>query len=758
MRLFGNGRIRTAAAAAVVLASVLAYSTSGTAVGPNPNETIDTTMTAIALAQSLVGPGVAISNVQYTGAPDSRGRFSFTDATVVGMASGVILSSGNAHDVVGPNTTDSVSTDWTNPGDADLDALSGFSTFDATVLEFDFTPTANQVSFQYAFSSDEYSEWVQTPYNDVFAFFVNGTNCAVVRQVAGDPGAPWVPVAVNNINNSNPVIDPPPAPMRPDLFRANDYNPAGPSAIDLEMDGVTRVLTCQAAVVPGAVNHMKLAIADASDGIYDSTVFIEAGSLVSDKKPTADLGVLPSSGQAPLLVTATVEGHDPDGAALDYSVDWGDGSAADSGPLPGETALITHRYSLPGDYMIVLTISNGSLSGQDSEDIKVLPGAGVAPSITANPSNQTVAAGQPFSFSASASGTPTPDVQWQTSSGGGGAFIDIPGATVPTYGGTATTADNGHKFRAVFTNTAGSATSTAATLTVTSTEAIVSLASNPSPSSVGQAVTFTATLAGVPAPIAGTMSFFDGASLLGTKTVTGTVTSLQTTKLITAGTHSITAAFDRGSGTVLTSPALPHMVLASATALTVSSSKNPSVFTQKITLKATVKRLSPAQGTVVAGTVTFYDAGIAITPAVPINSGVAKVTTTALSVGDHAMTATYNGSPDDGASVSVAVLQHVDQAATSVTITSSLNPSTLGQPVTLKATVKRMSPAKGAGTGTVDFYDGATAIALGVTLSPKGIASITTSTLTTGDHTIEARYAGSTTDRASHAAMIQHVN
>ena len=106
---------------------------------------------------------------------------------------------------------------------------SGFNTFDAAVLEFDFVPTANQVVFDYVFASDEYPEWVATPYNDVFAFFVNGTNYAQVRQVAGDPASPFVPVAINNINNSNPVLDPPPAPLRADLFQANYFNSNGTS-------------------------------------------------------------------------------------------------------------------------------------------------------------------------------------------------------------------------------------------------------------------------------------------------------------------------------------------------------------------------------------------------------------------------------------------------------------------------------------------------------------------------------------------------
>ena len=161
----------------------------------------------------------------------------------------------------------------------------------------------------------------------MFAFFINGRTARWSARLPAIPVAPFVAVAVNNINNSNPVQDPPPTPMRPDLFRANDFNPNGPSLIDLEMDGITRVITCQAAVNPGVANHMKLAIADASDGIYDSAVFIQAGSLVSNENPTADLGLDPSNGAAPLNVTATIEGHDPNDLPLTYTIDWGDGTS-----------------------------------------------------------------------------------------------------------------------------------------------------------------------------------------------------------------------------------------------------------------------------------------------------------------------------------------------------------------------------------------------------------------------------------------------
>jgi hypothetical protein len=363
-----------------------------TPAGINPGEIITTGLTATQLATMLVGSGVAVSNATFTGNAASSGSFSFSDPTVVGFSQGVLLTSGSAADVAGPNTSDSISTsygtgsDLGGPGDADLNALSGFTTYDAAVLEFDFVPTANQVVFQYAFSSEEYPEWVNSPFNDVFAFFVNQVNYATVRKFAGDPTSPFVPVAVNNINDGNPA-DPTFTPVRPDLFRPNYFNPNGPSAIDLEQDGITRVLTFQAPVNPGVVNHMKLAIADASDGILDSAVFIQSGSLVSNENPVADLSLSPSQGSAPLLVTAIVEGEDPNGLPLTYTINWGDGSPNSTGPLneptndSEKTALVEHTYATGGDYIVTLTVSNGSLSGVSQEDVNVT-GTSQAPSVT----------------------------------------------------------------------------------------------------------------------------------------------------------------------------------------------------------------------------------------------------------------------------------------------------------------------------------------------------------------------------------------
>ena len=97
----------------------------------------------------------------------------------------------------------------------------GASTFDAAVLEFDFVPTTSQVQFNYVFSSEEYNEFVNLGFNDVFGFFVNGTNCALV-------GEPPVPVSIDTINGGS---------------NASLYIDNTGGQLETEMDGLMVALT-----------------------------------------------------------------------------------------------------------------------------------------------------------------------------------------------------------------------------------------------------------------------------------------------------------------------------------------------------------------------------------------------------------------------------------------------------------------------------------------------------------------------------------
>jgi hypothetical protein len=133
------------------------------------------------LAQTLAGDGVTVSDVTYTGDPTAAGTFA-GGGGIAGFDDGLVLSSGRVASVVGPNDTRAKSATHGTPGDWELTALAGFKTLDAASLAFDFVPDADRVFIRYVFGSEEYNEYVNSQYNDVFAFFVNGENCAVVED------------------------------------------------------------------------------------------------------------------------------------------------------------------------------------------------------------------------------------------------------------------------------------------------------------------------------------------------------------------------------------------------------------------------------------------------------------------------------------------------------------------------------------------------------------------------------------------------
>jgi hypothetical protein len=244
--------------------------------------------TAAKLAASLVGTGVTISNATYTGAAVAAGTFS-TTSNIIGFDNGIILSSGTVRNVIGPNCDSGITAENMTAGDTDLSSLIGQVTNDAAVLEFDFIPTNPTIRFQYVFASDEYEDFV-FDFNDVFAFFVNGKNVALI------PGTNTL-VSINTVNDGNNGRDaahPEYAlipPVNPQFYVNNDIDVFPTPPFDTEMDGFTVVLTASAPVNPGVTNHIKLAIADALDFKVDSNVFIKAGSLSSSVVSLAPTGL-----------------------------------------------------------------------------------------------------------------------------------------------------------------------------------------------------------------------------------------------------------------------------------------------------------------------------------------------------------------------------------------------------------------------------------------------------------------------------------
>ncbi|RYE18975.1 MAG: T9SS type B sorting domain-containing protein [Sphingobacteriales bacterium] len=239
-----------------------------------------------ALAQRLVGEGVTISNVTFTGNPLMAGVFTNQGNTNIGIDSGIVLTNGiaktntsaNAVGVDGNGTTSAITADahneWFLPGDSALANLIGSpvsEVSDACILEFDFQPLGDTIRFRYVFSSEEYAAAFVCDYNDAFAFFISGPGFAGAQNIALVPGTS-TPVSIRNVNDI-----PAGCINNPSYFISNISNRY------LTHDGLTVVFTAVARVQPCQTYHLKLVIADAgTDGDYDSGVFLEAKSLTSN--------------------------------------------------------------------------------------------------------------------------------------------------------------------------------------------------------------------------------------------------------------------------------------------------------------------------------------------------------------------------------------------------------------------------------------------------------------------------------------------
>jgi hypothetical protein len=322
------------------------------------------------LLASLIGAGITYNDVSYTGLIGSGAASlgSFTGGTeIIGFEDGIILSSGYVSDVVGPNSDDAISRNLGLLGDSDLDALvPPYNTYDATVLEFDFIPTGDTLLFSYVFGSEEYNEYVNSQFNDVFAFFLNGVNVALI------PGTS-IPVAINNVNNGNPFGTPPVS--YPEYYRNNDPDDPG-ATIDTQMDGMTVVFSVNAPVNPGVENHIKLAIADTSDHILDSWVLIKAGSFTATDLVLTPFTETNNVGAEHILTATYTESGEPvEGATIHFEIIDGPhaGLYSDPDPVTDADGVATWSYV-------------GSLNGMDTIQASVV---GAEPEILSNEVTKT---------------------------------------------------------------------------------------------------------------------------------------------------------------------------------------------------------------------------------------------------------------------------------------------------------------------------------------------------------------------------------
>lgn len=238
----------------------------------NAQMVIDNTQTPQQLVQDvLLGQGVVVSNITFTGGAEQIGYFDATNANFP-IPEGIVLSTGDVADVPGTGGT-FASTIVGNPGDPDLDIVEPAGTNDAVALTFDFVPTGDSIRFDYIFGSEEYPEFVNSGFNDAFVFTIsgpgfNGPFANGGENIALIPGT-VTPVTIDNLNaglNNQYYID-----------NNNGTDPDG-----VVYDGYTVTLTALAEVQCGETYTLKFVIGDGGDSSFDSGVFLEARSFSSN--------------------------------------------------------------------------------------------------------------------------------------------------------------------------------------------------------------------------------------------------------------------------------------------------------------------------------------------------------------------------------------------------------------------------------------------------------------------------------------------
>lgn len=276
----------------------------------------DTSFSAVQLVDSfLLGQGIRAGNITFTGPKVGIAHFK-NENNAVGIENGILLSTGSVFNANGPNNTPFITTNFMDPkikkrpkGDRDLNKICRSVTYDVSILEFDFIPFNNRISFSYAFGSEEYPEYVGSRYNDVFGFIIDGEklnnkNLAVIPKTI-------LPVTINTINfkeNEGFYIDndyfkkvelkknlPGQKKKKKPNYTFSDTYEINKKKLKklnqnlvntVQYDGMTVVLTASAYVVPFKKYHMKIAIGDVGDPQYDSGVFLEQGSFSSKKDPS----------------------------------------------------------------------------------------------------------------------------------------------------------------------------------------------------------------------------------------------------------------------------------------------------------------------------------------------------------------------------------------------------------------------------------------------------------------------------------------
>ncbi|MFM2317064.1 MAG: hypothetical protein RLZZ155_1396, partial [Bacteroidota bacterium] len=247
----------------------------------------------------LLGSGVAATNISYTGCPQQIGYITGGNSIGLSIDGGIALSSEAVETIVDPASTAFLDGTCEVSGDAALLSIANSvppligqtfsvgSVNDVAILEFDFVPTGDTLRFNYIFGSDEYLTWVNSSYNDIFAFLLSGPGLTgPYAAPAGFPGGavniaqlpnttPPLPITISSVNN---------------VLNSSYYVDNQPN-VGIYLNGYTVTLEAWSLVQCGETYHIKLAIADGSDTALESAVILEEGSFSSNAVVDVDLSL-----------------------------------------------------------------------------------------------------------------------------------------------------------------------------------------------------------------------------------------------------------------------------------------------------------------------------------------------------------------------------------------------------------------------------------------------------------------------------------
>ena len=311
--------------------------------------TVTPSISAYQMASIIAGPGVTVFNASYVGMPIASGSFNSV-GTAVGLNSGIVLTTGEAVQSIGPNDNDASTTQFSTAGDSDLESLTGAQTFDAAVLEFDFIPQSDTLTFRYVFASEEYPEFVCSEFNDLFGFFISGPGIVGKSNLALIPGT-TSPVAINTVNNGSIGLSVSGPPSTNCGLTNSAFYIDNTGGLDIQYDGLTTILTAEIIVTRCLTYHLKIAIADGADSALNSGVFIEAGSLSSTAIVTAG-----SDLSACVNLNSFIGGA----STVGWNYSWSPATGLNNAAISNPSIALTNNGTSPVSYNYVVTADNGT--------------------------------------------------------------------------------------------------------------------------------------------------------------------------------------------------------------------------------------------------------------------------------------------------------------------------------------------------------------------------------------------------------------